>query len=147
MADKITLISNTLTNHAPSFDRVFELMQESGVEISPSDYISACKSHNMVPDIDQVFIKIAESTATIEDLNMLLEDVGDAVRERILRRTRKNVTKGHQTHGGHQKLSGPNVAGRTTPKRKRSGHTQSHGRGKHGHDRSTNTQRQNARSQ
>jgi hypothetical protein len=134
------------TKIAPSFEKVEENLKEKGVIITPSDYIKACKTNGLIPDIHQTFVKIDESTATLEDVNLILCDVGSAVQERILRRIRKNPTEKHITHGGHQKLGGPNLAGRTTPKRKRSGHTQSHGRGEHAHDRSTKTQRRSARS-
>ena len=73
--------------------------------------------------------------------DQLLEDVVDAVRERIKRRTRISPTDSHITHGGRQRLGSPNIKGRVSPKRKRSTHTQDHGRAKHGHDKSTEQQR------
>ncbi len=133
------------TSIAPSFEKVEESLKTKGIIITPGDYLTACKLNGLVPDIHQTFIKINESTATLEDINLILCDVGSSVQERILRRIRKSPTAGHITHGGHQKLGGTSMAGRTTPKRKRSGHTQSHGRSEHAHDRSTKKQRRNAR--
>jgi len=130
---------------APSFEKIEESLKEKGIIISPSDYLQACKTNGLTPDIHQTFIKINEGVATLEDINLILCDVGSSVQERILRRVRKNPTEKHLTHGGHQRLSGPNLSGRITPKRSRSGHTQSHGRGKHAHDRSTKKQRRTAR--
>jgi len=144
--NKFEWVLSVCTKQAPSFEKVQEILEEKGVKITPRDYIIACKENNLTPDIDPVFVKIAESTATLEDVNMLLEDVGDAVRERILRRVRKSATKGHITHGGRQKLGGERMSGRVTPKRKRSGHTQDHGRGEHGHDKSTEQQQRDAKS-
>ena len=130
---------------APSFEKIEESLAEQGIIITPSDYLQACRLNGLEPDIHPTFVKINESSVTIEDINMLLEDVGDAVRERILRKARKTPGKGHITHSGHQKLGGVRMAGRVTPKRKRSRNTQSHGRGEHAHDRSTKTQRRSAR--
>ena len=136
----------TFTQQAASFEKVQEILEEKGVEITPKDYIEACKANGLTPDINPVFVKIAEGTATLEDVNMLLEDVGASVEERIQRRIRRTPSKGHITHGGHQRLGGVRMKARTNPKRKRSGHTQSHGRGEHGHDKSTDEQRRNAES-
>lgn len=134
------------TKQAPSFEKVEESLQEKGVQITPSDYLQACKENGLTPDIHQVFVKIDEGAATLEDVNLILCDIGSAVQERIMRRIRKSPTEGHITHGGRQRLGGASMAGRTSPKRKRSGHTQEHGRGEHAHDRSTKKQRRSARS-
>lgn len=129
------------TKIAPSFEKIEENLKEKGVTITPQEYLKACKINGLTPDIHEVFVKIDESTVTLEDVNLILCDIGNAVQERILRRIRKSPTEKHITHGGHQKLGGASLAGRTTPKRKRSGHTQKHGRGEHAHDRSTKKQR------
>lgn len=139
-------VLSVCAKQAPSFDKVCEILEGKGVNISPRDYIAACKSNNLNPDIDPVFIKIAESTVTADDVNLVLEDVVDAVRERIMRRVRKSVTKGHITHGGKQRLGGERMDGRVKPKRDRSDNTQKHGRGTHGHDKSTKRQRAKAKS-
>jgi len=130
------------TGQAPAFEKVQEILEEKNIQITPRDYIEACQRNGLNPDIDPTFIKIAEGSATLEDVNLLLEDVASSVRDRIQRRIRKNPTKGHITPGGHQKLGNIRPSGRVNPKRKRSGHTQEHGRGEHGHDKSTDSQRQ-----
>lgn len=129
---------------APRFEKVQEILEGKGVRITPRDYLDACKYNGLNPDIDPIYVKIAEGSATIEDVNLLLEDVASSVRDRIQRRVRKSPTAGHITHGGRQKLGGGRPSGRVNPKRKRSGHTQEHGRGEHGHDKSTDKQRQRA---
>lgn len=134
----------SFTKIAPSFEKIEEHLAEKGVVITPNDYINACKQNNLQPDIHPIFIKIDESSVTLEDINIVLEDIGDAVKERVLRKFRKSPGKSHTTHSGHQRLGGTTMAGRVTPKHKRSGHTQSHGRGKHAHDRSTKKQRRSA---
>ncbi len=133
------------TKIAPSYEKIEEQLAEKGVSISPNDYLAACTQNNLIPDIHPTFIKINESSATLEDINILLEDIGDAVRERVLRKFRKSPGKSHTTHSGKQRLGNFSMSGRVTPKHKRSGHTQSHGRGKHAHDRSTKQQRRSAR--
>ena len=138
------LILCEFTKQAPSFDRIEETLQEKGVQITPNDYLKVCKENGLTPDIHQTFVKIDEGVATLEEVSLLLCDIGSSVQERILRRVRKSPTEGHITHGGHQKLGGATMSGRVTPKRKRSGHTQKHGRGEHAHDRSTTKQRRHS---
>lgn len=134
------------TKQAASFEKIQETLEEKGIIITPKDYLAACKQNGLIPDIDPVFVKIDEQTVTLEDINLLLEDVATSVEERINRRIRKSPTKGHITHGGRQRLGGERMQARVGPKRKRSGHTQSHGRGEHGHDKSTDEQRKNSSS-
>jgi hypothetical protein len=143
--DKLQWVLSTFTKQAPPFEKIQDILEEKEIKITPRDYIEACKVNGLTPDIHPTYVKIAESTATVEDINLLLEDVTDSVKDRIQRKVRKNVTASHISHGGHQKLGGESMIGRTAPKRKRSGKTQSHGRGKHGHDRSTDKQRRSAR--
>jgi len=138
-------IASRFTSFAPSFEKIQESLDEKGISISPKDYINACRSNNLIPDIDPIYVMIDEGTATLDDVNLVLEDVASAVADRIKRRTRKSPTAGHISHSGHQSLSLPNLSGRTTPKRKRSDHTQKHGRSKHGHDKSTRTQQRASR--
>lgn len=146
MADesKSQWVLSILSKQAPKFEKIQEILEAKNIIITPKDYIEACKINHLDPDIHPTFIKIVESTATIEDINMLLEDVADSVHDRIQRKVRKSASKSHITHGGHQKLGGERMAGRVAPKRKRSGHTQSHGEGEHGHDKSTKKQRRSA---
>lgn len=129
------------TGQAPRFEKVQEILEEKGVQITPKDYLDACKHNGLNPDIDPIYVKIAEGSATLEDINLVLEDVASSVRDRIQRRVRKSPTAGHITPGGHQKLGNIRPKGRVNPKRKRDGDTQSHGRGEHGHDKSTEEQR------
>lgn len=138
-------IKSICAQQAPSFEKVRIILEEKGVMITPKEYIIACSENGLKPDIDIVYIKLMESTATIDDVNMLLEDVVDSVRDRIQRKVRKNPTSGHITHGGHQKLGSTSMLSRTSPKRKRDDSTQSHGRSEHGHDKSTKKQRRNSK--
>lgn len=138
-------IKSVCAQQAPNFEKVYAILEEKGVIITPKEYITACSESGLQPDIDVVYIKLMESTATIDDVNMLLEDVVDSVRDRIQRKVRKNPTSGHITHGGHQRLGNVSMSSRTSPKRKRDDSTQSHGRSEHGHDKSTRKQRRNAK--
>lgn len=142
-----SIFNSILHAVAPAFEVVEEMAEEQGVQVTPQQYLEACRENGKRPDIHASYLKIFEGTATIEDVEVLLEDAVEAVADRIQRRVRRTPSAGHITHGGHQRLGGPNVSGRVTPKRRRSGHTQSHGRGKHAHDKSTDEQQRNADSQ
>jgi hypothetical protein len=144
MSDKLHKLNVILTSRSPSYDLVYDLMKESGHELTIREYINSCKKNSLIPDIEQEYIKIAEGDTTLEELNAILEDVVDSVEERIKRKTRVNPTSKHITHGGKQRLGGARMAGRVNPKKSRSSNTQKHGSSSHAHDRSTKTQRKNA---
>ena len=146
MVKKNEWISTVCATQAPSFEKVQKILEEKGVKITPRDYIEACKYNNISPDIDDIYIKIVEGNVTIDDINLVLEDIASSVRDRIQRRVRKNPTSGHITHDGHQRLGSERMSARTNPKRKRDNDTQSHGRGNRGHDRSTKKQRRRSNS-
>lgn len=144
MTNKNSILDCYLTNRPPSYETVSKHMAEKGHDITIKEYIESCKKNSLIPDVDDVYIKIVEGNATLEDINMILEDVVDSVEERIKRKTRINVTDRHISHGGKQRLGGSRMSGRVNPKKSRSDHTQEHGASKHAHDRSTKTQRRKA---
>lgn len=89
----------------------------------------------------KIYKKIQEGIVTAEDFNQLIsEAMPECTRDRVRRRTTKNVTDSHQDSEGHQKLKSPTFADRVQPKREKSSNSQMKGRGKSGHRRSTRTQ-------
>jgi hypothetical protein len=93
-------------------------------------------------DNHPIFQKITEGTVTANDFNLLIQEaVPEGMRERLRRRTARNVTDSHTDEEGHQPLDGPVFADRIQPKREREGKTQMHGRGRTAHRASARTQR------
>lgn len=98
----------------------------------------------VVKEEHPIYQKISEGTVTAEDFNKLLsEATPESLRDRVRRRImpQRDNLKSHQDKEGHSDLKLPKFADRVQPKRKPSGNTQMHGRGKVGHRHSTKTQR------
>lgn len=94
--------------------------------------------------LDIILEKIDNKTITCEDIDQLIyESTPESIRDRIRRRTIKNVSHNHSNRDGHQSLSLPEFTKRITPKRKPI-HQQNHGRSRLAHAHSTRTQRRNS---
>lgn len=145
MTNKTEFLNVLLTSRSPSYESVKDLMSQNGHDVTIKEYIETCKKNSLIPDIDDIYINIVEGKTTIEDINIILEDVVDSVAERIKRKTRVNPTSKHISHGGKQKLGGSRMAGRVNPKKSRSDNTQKHGSSEHAHDRSTKSQRRRSK--
>lgn len=91
--------------------------------------------------LEQVLLKIQESTVTVEDFNKLInETTPESIRDRIRRRTLKSATKSHiDNKTGHQPLKLPDLNKRVMPKRKPV-NQQNHGRSKMANRHSQRTQ-------
>ena len=122
-----------MSKETSSHQTVAQTQVPSDLTLVPSDLITEGSGSSEL---------ITEEQLSNPDFwDKLFEDVVDSVRERIKRRTRISVTDRHISHSGRQKLGSPNIKGRVAPKKSRANHTQDHGRAKHGHDKSTKTQR------
>lgn len=105
------------------------------------------KKEELDSALDAVMVKIDSGVVTCEDFNdlikktMIVETTPEAVRDRLRRRTIKNVTDSHvDNETGHQQLNTPTFAARIQPKRKPA-NQQSHGRSGIAHAHSAKTQR------
>lgn len=93
-----------------------------------------------------IFQKIDEGTVTVDDFNKLISEASpEALRDRVRRKVKHNVTDSHQDQDGHQKLQGPQFAKRIQPKKEKNPGVQMNGQGKAAHRRSTRTQRRKAK--
>lgn len=140
-------LDSCIAQMPPAFECVRRTLDERGIEITIEDYQKACQKMSKTPIVedDPIFQKIRTKTVTAEDFNRLLsESMPESIRDRVRRRTSRNVSKSHLDVKGHQPMNLPTLADRVQPKRKPR-RQQTHGRGALGHTHSTRTQQRKSR--